>query len=161
SPDVLIVEGLNVLQPARPRHDGTLGLAISDYFDFSVYVDARSRVIKQWYVSRFLKLKHGSFQVEDSYFHRYSQLDDDEGVKLASEIGVGINRPNDKVNDEPSRCGADLVRPKHADHTIRKVQLRMLGADAHGGEEIVSLRKQLHCVHCCHRHRRVTRIQRR
>src|SRR5699024_11411276 len=73
SPDALIVEGLNVLQPARPRHDGTLGLAISDYFDFSVYVDARSRDIKQWYVSRFLKLKHGAFQDEDSYFHRYSQ----------------------------------------------------------------------------------------
>src|SRR5699024_8741458 len=85
SPDVLIVEGLTVLQPARPRHDGTLGLAISDYFDFSVYVDARSRDIKQWYVSRFLKLKHGAFQDEDSYFHRYSQLDDDEAVTLATE----------------------------------------------------------------------------
>ena len=124
SPDVLIVEGLNVLQPARPRHDGTLGLAISDYFDFSVYVDARSRDIKQWYVSRFLKLKHGAFQDEDSYFHRYSQLDDDEAVTLATEIWDSINFPNLKENVQPSRGRADLVLHKSADHTIRKVQLR-------------------------------------
>jgi type I pantothenate kinase len=126
SPDVLIVEGLNVLQPARPRHDGTLGLAISDYFDFSVYVDARSRDIKQWYVSRFLKLKHGAFQDEDSYFHRYSQLDDDEAVTLATEIWDSINLPNLKENVQPSRGRADLVLHKSADHTIRKVQLRKL-----------------------------------
>ena len=126
SPDVLIVEGLNVLQPARPRHDGTLGLAISDYFDFSVYVDARSRDIKQWYVSRFLKLKHGAFQDEDSYFHRYSQLDDDEAVTLATEIWDSINFPNLKENVQPSRGRADLVLHKSADHTIRKVQLRKL-----------------------------------
>lgn len=126
SPDVLIVEGLNVLQPARPRQDGTVGLAISDYFDFSVYVDARSRDIRQWYVSRFLKLKHGAFQDEDSYFHRYSQLDDEEAVTLATEIWDSINFPNLRENVQPSRGRADLVLHKSSDHTIRKVQLRKL-----------------------------------
>ncbi len=126
SPDVLIVEGLNVLQPARPRADGTVGLSTSDYFDFSVYVDARSRDIREWYVSRFLKLKHGAFQDPDSYFHRYSKLSDDEAVTLATEIWDSINFPNLRENVLPSRGRADLVLHKSADHTIRKVQSRKL-----------------------------------
>ncbi|RBP68176.1 pantothenate kinase [Brevibacterium sanguinis] len=126
SPDVLIVEGLNVLQPARPRSDGTVGLAISDYFDFSVYVDARSRDIRQWYITRFLALKHGAFQDPDSYFHRYSKLSDEEAVTLSSEIWDSINFPNLRENVLPSRGRADLVLHKSADHTIRKVQLRKL-----------------------------------
>ncbi|GAA1631757.1 MULTISPECIES: type I pantothenate kinase [Brevibacterium] len=126
SPDVLIVEGLNVLQPARPRPDGTVGLSTSDYFDFTVYVDARSRDIREWYVSRFLKLKHGAFQDPDSYFHRYSKLSDDEAVTLATEIWDSINFPNLRENVLPSRGRADLVLHKSADHTIRKVQLRKL-----------------------------------
>lgn len=126
APDVLIVEGLNVLQPPRPRSDGTVGLSISDYFDFSVYVDARSRDIRQWYVSRFLKLKHGAFQDPDSYFHRYSKLTDEEAVVLATEIWDSINFPNLHENVLPSRGRADLVLHKSADHTIRKIQLRKL-----------------------------------
>lgn len=126
SPDVLIVEGLNVLQPARPRSDGTLGLSISDYFDFSVYVDARSKDIREWYISRFLKLKAGAFQDPDSYFHRYSKLSDEEAVTLATEIWDSINFPNLRENVQPSRGRADLVLHKSADHTIRKVQLRKL-----------------------------------
>src|SRR5699024_308598 len=126
SPDVLIVEGLNVLQPARPRHDGTLGLAISDYFDFSVYVDARSRDIKQWYVSRILQLYHGDLLDEDSYFPRYTQLDADEAVTQATELWDFINLPIPKQNVQPSRGWADLVLLKSAHHTTRKVQLRKL-----------------------------------
>src|SRR5699024_671269 len=123
SPDVLIVEGLNVLQPARPRHDGTLGLAISDYFDFSVYVDARSRDIKQWYVSRCLDPEHGAFPAEQSYLHRSTQLADADAVTLATVIWESINPPNRTETVQPSRGRADLVLHKSADHTNRKVPL--------------------------------------
>ena len=126
SPDVLIVEGLNVLQPARPRPDGRVGMSVSDYFDFSIYVDARTSDIRDWYIARFMKLKHGAFQDPDSYFHRYSRLSEEEGRTLAGEIWGSINAPNLRENVLPSRGRADLIMHKAADHEIRRIRLRKL-----------------------------------
>ncbi|GAA2000919.1 type I pantothenate kinase [Brevibacterium samyangense] len=126
SPDILIVEGLNVLQPPRPRPDGRFGVSVSDYFDFSIYVDAHTRNIREWYVDRFMKLKKGAFTDPDSYFHRYSKLADTEAVTLAHEIWASINQPNLHENVLPSRGRADLVLHKDADHQVRRIQLRKL-----------------------------------
>ncbi len=126
SPDVLIVEGLNVLQPPRPRADGKVGMSVSDYFDFSVYVDAAPGDIRQWYIDRFMELKSGAFTQPDSYFHRYSELTEDEALTLAGEIWDSINSPNLRENVAPSRGRADLILTKSADHSVRRIQLRKL-----------------------------------
>ncbi|MGN6404399.1 type I pantothenate kinase [Sinomonas sp.] len=123
-PDVLIVEGLNVLQPARSRSDGTTGLALSDFFDFSVYVDARTADIEEWYVQRFLKLRSGAFAQPESYFHRYASLSDGEAIKTARGIWKSINEPNLIQNVLPTRGRAQLVLTKDADHSIRRMLLR-------------------------------------
>ncbi|GAB3042703.1 type I pantothenate kinase [Sediminivirga luteola] len=126
SPDVLIVEGLNVLQPARPRSDGRFGVSVSDYFDFSIYVDARTSDIRDWYIDRFMKLKTGAFANPESYFHRYSKLNEDEARTLAGEIWDNINGPNLRENVLPSRGRADLILRKSADHATRRIMLRKL-----------------------------------
>ena len=113
-PDVLIVEGLNVLQPAG----GGNRLAVSDLFDFSVYVDARTRDIANWYQDRFLKLQRGAFANPKSYFHRYSSLTEDEARSRASVIWASINEPNLVQNIRPTRSRAKLVLRKDADHTV-------------------------------------------
>lgn len=123
-PDVLIVEGLNVLAPARPRIDGTTGLALSDFFDFSIYVDAKTSYIEEWYVQRFLKLRSGAFAQPESYFHRYASLSDAEAVKTARGIWKSINEPNLVQNVLPTRGRAQLVLTKDSDHSIRRMLLR-------------------------------------
>ncbi|WP_433874523.1 type I pantothenate kinase [Sinomonas atrocyanea] len=123
-PDVLIVEGLNVLAPARQRHDGTTGLALSDFFDFSVYVDAKTSYIEKWYVERFLKLRSGAFAQPESYFHRYASLSDEEAVTTARSIWKRINEPNLIQNVLPTRGRAQLVLTKDQDHSIRRMLLR-------------------------------------
>ncbi|MET1155623.1 type I pantothenate kinase [Arthrobacter sp.] len=123
-PDVLIVEGLNVLAPARPRADGRTGLALSDFFDFSVYVDAKTPYIEQWYVNRFHKLRRTSFANPESYFHRYASLTDDEATETALGIWRRINEPNLRENVLPTRGRAQLVLTKDADHSIRRMLLR-------------------------------------
>ncbi|GER21671.1 pantothenate kinase [Zafaria cholistanensis] len=125
-PDVLIVEGLNVLAPARVRSDGTTGLALSDYFDFSVYVDARTPDIEEWYISRFMRLRSGAFADPASYFHRYAMLSDVEARETARSIWKGINEPNLRENVLPTRGRAQLVLTKDADHTIRRMLLRKI-----------------------------------
>ncbi len=125
-PDILIVEGLNVLAPARSRGDGSPGLAISDFFDFSVYVDASSRDIRSWYISRFLRLRETAFADPASYFHRYSTLTDDEAVTRAEELWDSINWPNLRENIATTRGRADLVLRKSSDHTVQWVRLRKL-----------------------------------
>ena len=88
SADIVIVEGLNVLAPAKQRGDGSPGMSVSDYFDFSIYVDASSRDIRSWYIERFLKLRQTAFADPASYFHRYSALTDDEAAaKAARALG--------------------------------------------------------------------------
>jgi type I pantothenate kinase len=121
-PDVLIVEGLNVLQPAG----GGNRLAVSDLFDFSVYVDARTRDIASWYEERFLKLQRGAFANPQSYFHRYASLTEDEARARARQIWEAINEPNLLQNIRPTRSRAKLVLRKGADHTVSSVLLRKL-----------------------------------
>ncbi len=123
-PDVLIVEGLNVLAPARPRSDGITGLALSDFFDFSIFVDAKTAHIRQWYVRRFLTLRSGAFADPDSYFHRYAELTDDEARDTATGIWERINEPNLLQNVLPTRGRAQLVLTKDADHSVRRMLLR-------------------------------------
>lgn len=123
-PDVLIVEGLNVLAPARPRPDGITGLALSDFFDFSVYVDAKTPNIKEWYINRFQSLRSSAFADPESYFHRYANLSDDEARTTAAEIWERTNEPNLVANVLPTRGRAQLVLTKDADHSIRRMLLR-------------------------------------
>ncbi|MFK4728644.1 type I pantothenate kinase [Agromyces mediolanus] len=121
-PDVLIVEGLNVLQPPGPGHR----LAVSDLFDFTIYVDARTGDIARWYEERFLKLQRGAFANPRSYFHRYASLSEEEARQRAREIWHGINEPNLLQNVRPTRSRASLVLRKSADHTVSSVLLRKL-----------------------------------
>ncbi len=125
-PDVLIVEGLNVLQPARPAAAGESSLAVSDFFDFSIYVDARTRDVRRWYVDRFLSLRHTAFSRPDSYFHRYAALDDEAATARAEEIWDSINEPNLVANILPTRGRATLVLRKGPDHAVQRVRLRKL-----------------------------------
>ena len=125
-PDVLVVEGLNVLQPARPSTEGASNLAVSDFFDFSIYVDARTPDVRQWYVDRFLSLRSTAFADPNSYFHRYAALSDDEAVERAERIWDTINAPNLEQNILPTRSRADLVLTKGRDHSVERVRLRKI-----------------------------------
>lgn len=125
-PDVLIVEGLNVLQPARPESDGGRGMAVSDLFDLTVYVDAHTRDIRTWYIERFLQLRRTAFADPQSYFHRYADLSDGEAVETADRIWRTINEPNLVRNVLPTRARARLVLTKGGDHAVQKVRLRKL-----------------------------------
>ncbi len=125
-PDVLIVEGLNVLAPPRLRGDGTVGLALSDFFDFSIYVDARTRDIRDWYIKRFMRLRTKAFSLPDNYFHRYSQLTDDEAIATATSIWTRINEPNLTQNVRPTRGRAQLVLTKNSDHSVHHMLLRKI-----------------------------------
>ena len=126
-PDVLIVEGLNVLQPPRPHPNGRgPGLAVSDFFDFSVYVDAHVGDIKRWYVERFLSLRQTAFADPESHFHRYASLSDEAAVDVAVDIWDSINAPNLIENILPTRSRATLVLLKGPDHKVDRVRLRRL-----------------------------------
>ena len=123
-PDVLIVEGLNVLQPPTVRPDGSTTGAISDFFDFSVYVDAPVEDIRRWYVERFLRLRETAFADPQSYFHRYAGLSDAEARATAACIWGSINEPNLVENILPTRERATLVLTKDADHAVTHIRLR-------------------------------------
>jgi len=125
-PDILIVEGLNILQPGELPATGNPVLFASDFLDFSVYVDAEERHIRQWFVERFLKLRETSFRDPDSFFHRFSTLSEDQSVAMATEVWVSINLPNLNQNILPTRGRADLILIKGADHAITEVALRRL-----------------------------------
>ncbi|QIK75437.1 type I pantothenate kinase [Nocardioides piscis] len=125
-PDIVIIEGLNVLQPARIRDDGRTGLAVSDFFDFSVYVDAALADIKRWYVERFLRLRETAFADPASYFAKYAALTPDQAQEMATHIWDTINGPNLIENVAPTRGRATLVLRKDADHSVRYVRLRKL-----------------------------------
>jgi len=125
-PDVLIVEGLNVLQAPRVLANGRTGLAVSDFFDFSVYVDARMEDIQRWYVERFLRLRETAFADPNSYFHRYAALTDEQARETAVGIWSSINGPNLIDNVLTTRGRANLVLSKGEDHGVRRVRLRKL-----------------------------------
>jgi type I pantothenate kinase len=125
-PDILIVEGLNVLQTGRPPKDGKAVPYVSDFFDFSIYLDADEDVLLRWYVDRFLALRGTAFSDPQSYFHRYSKLSDEEAVKTASSIWSRINLANLHENILPTRQRADLILTKSGSHLIEEVALRRL-----------------------------------
>lgn len=124
--DILIVEGLNVLAPAKPRGDGSPGIAVSDFFDFSIYVDASPADVRRWYVERFLTLRKTAFANPRSYFHRYSGLSDQEAEAKAAELWDTINGPNLKENIQSTRGRASLVLRKGPDHSVKWVRYRKM-----------------------------------
>ncbi len=123
-PTVLIIEGLNVLQPPRPDRRGRSGLAVSDFFDFSVYVDAKPGDIQNWYVNRFLRLRATAFSRDESYFNRYAKLSDESARQTAQKIWSETNEPNLRENILPTRSRASLVLTKGEDHKVTRVRLR-------------------------------------
>lgn len=124
--DIVIIEGLNVLAPAQSRGDGSPGVAISDYFDFGIYVDASGGDIRRWYIDRFLSLRKTAFANPDSYFHRYSSLTDEQAVARAEELWDTINWPNLRENIVTTRGRADLILRKDSRHEVKWVRFRKM-----------------------------------
>jgi type I pantothenate kinase len=125
-PDILIVEGLNVLQTGRLPKDGKAIPFVSDFFDFSVYIDASEDVLRKWYVDRFLALRTTAFADPKSYFNRYSKLNDAEAEETATSIWTRINLLNLHENILPTRARADLILQKGDRHSVEEVALRRL-----------------------------------
>jgi len=125
-PDVLIIEGLNVLQTATTREPGSSHLAVSDFFDVSIYVDADQDDIRRWYIDRFLALRESAFARPDSYFHSYSTLTDTQAVAVAGQIWDTVNAPNLARNIAPTRSRATIILSKGHDHKVDAVRLRKL-----------------------------------
>ncbi|HLM41699.1 MAG TPA: type I pantothenate kinase [Microvirga sp.] len=125
-PDILIVEGLNVLQPARMPKDGTAIPFVSDFFDFSVYIDADQEDLHRWYVNRFLRLRHTAFRDPLSYFRRYAELPEAEAIGIADGLWSRINLVNLQDNIVPTRQRASLILKKGPSHRIETVALRRL-----------------------------------
>jgi type I pantothenate kinase len=125
-PDILIVEGVNVLQTGRLPRDGKAVPVVSDFFDFSVYIDAEEDVLRRWYVDRFLTLRETAFRDPKSYFHRYSNLNDEQAVETATSIWERINLINLRENILPTRQRAHLILKKEASHLVQEVALRKL-----------------------------------
>jgi type I pantothenate kinase len=126
SPDILIVEGLNVLQPARLPRDGTAIPFVSDFFDFSVYLDADEDLLERWYVARFMRLRETAFRDPRSYFRKYAEISDAEAEEIARGIWHRTNLPNLRENVLPTRARASLILTKGASHRIEQVALRKL-----------------------------------
>lgn len=124
SPDILIMEGLNVLQPARAETDGNAGLAVSDFFDFSVFVDADEAHIKEWFLHRFMELRRTAFTDERSYFKQYTLLSDDEAVAMGTHVWETINGPNLRQNVAPTRDRATAILKKGANHMVESIRIR-------------------------------------
>jgi type I pantothenate kinase len=124
-PDVLIVEGLNVLQTGDLRNPArSPRIFVSDFFDFSIYIDADEEMIESWYVARFLKLRETVFRNPDSYFHRYASLSKTDAIAKAHSIWKEINGPNLRDNIQPTRERAQLILRKAAGHWVEEVRLR-------------------------------------
>ena len=125
-PDILIIEGLNVLQPAPLPRDGNAIPYVSDFFDFSIFVDADEKNIKNWYIQRFLKLKSTAFREEKSYFNKYSYLSDEEAANVATSLWEKINYVNLIENILPTRQRANLILRKSENHSVNQISLRKL-----------------------------------
>ena len=122
-PDILIVEGLNVLQTSALKPGGTDDF-VSDYFDFSIYLDAHRDIVRQWYIDRFMVLCKTAFSDDRSYFHRYSELTETEAIETADDIWTRINLKNLEENILPTRRRAGLILTKSKDHRIEEILLR-------------------------------------
>ena len=120
-PDIVIVEGLNVLQTGSGAP-----MFVSDFFDFSIYVDANETDIEQWYIERFLTLRNTVFRNPASYFHRYAELNPEQAAETARAIWRNINLVNLRENVRPTRDRAHLILEKGRDHAVRRVRLRRL-----------------------------------
>jgi type I pantothenate kinase len=125
-PDILVFEGLNVLQPGRLARDGRAIAFVSDYFDFSIYLDAPETLLRQWYISRFMRLRETAFQDPRSFFQKYAALTEAEALATATGLWEKINLPNLEENILPTRPRASLVLRKGASHMIEEVALRKL-----------------------------------
>lgn len=125
-PDILILEGLNVLQSNRLTRDGRANPFVSDFFDFSVYIDADERDIERWYVERFRELRTTAFRDPRSFFQRYAEIAEDEALDIARGLWERINLPNLRENILPTRLRADLILRKSSNHVIDRIMLRKL-----------------------------------
>ncbi len=125
-PDILIVEGLNVLQSAKLPKDGKAVPFVSDFFDYSIFIDAEETVLHNWYVERFMRLRETAFRDPGSYFHRYSQISDSEALAIANDLWTNINLENLRENILPTRPRADIILTKHASHRIERVAMRRI-----------------------------------
>lgn len=125
-PDILIFEGINVLQSRDMPPEGDSIPLVSDFFDFAIYIDANEKDIERWYINRFMELRDTAFRDPGSYFHRYSQASTDEALEVANGLWSNINLVNLKENIQPTRPRADLVLRKGKDHLVERVALRKL-----------------------------------
>ena len=125
-PDILIFEGINVLQSRDMPREGDFVPLVSDYFDFAIYIDAEVEDIERWYITRFMELRATAFRDAGSYFHKYSQVSEEEALKTAKGLWTDINLVNLNENIKPTRPRADLVFKKGKDHLVERVALRKL-----------------------------------
>lgn len=123
-PDILILEGLNVLQSGMDYPHDPHRVFVSDFVDFSIYVDAPEELLQSWYINRFLKFRQGAFSNPDSYFHNYSKLPEPEAVNIATQLWNEINGLNLQENILPTRERASLIMTKSANHAVDSVRLR-------------------------------------
>ncbi|MBS1180986.1 MAG: coaA [Proteobacteria bacterium] len=125
-PDILILEGLNVLQTGKLPRDGRGIPFVSDFFDFSIYIDADEADLQRWYVERFMRLRQTAFRDPQSYFRRYAEISEEEALDIALGLWTRINLANLHENIQPTRLRAGLVLRKSANHAIEQVMLRKL-----------------------------------
>lgn len=125
-PDILILEGLNVLQVGKLPREGRGIPFVSDFFDFSIYIDADEADLQRWYVERFLRLRQTAFRDPQSYFRRYAEISEEEALEIAIGLWTRINLANLHENIQPTRLRADLVLRKSTNHAIEQVMLRKL-----------------------------------
>jgi type I pantothenate kinase len=125
-PDILIFEGINVLQSRDLPADGRIVPMVSDFFDFSIYIDAEEQLIHHWYVERFMRLRDTAFRSPDSFFHRYATISETSALAIAEGLWANINLKNLRKNILPTRPRADLILQKSENHLIEKVALRRL-----------------------------------
>lgn len=125
-PDVVILEGINVLQVNSKSKKKEARVFVSDYFDFSIYVDAKGKNLRRWYIDRFESLRQTAFQDPQSYFHKFASLELEESQTMALDIWNEINKPNLITNIEPTKYRADLILEKGKNHQVKSVKLRMI-----------------------------------
>ena len=125
-PDILIFEGINVLQSRHLPADGKIIPMVSDFFDFSIYIDAEENLIHGWYVSRFMRLRETAFRDPNSFFHRYASITEKEAIATAEGLWKNINLKNLRQNILPTRPRADLILQKGRNHLVEQVALRKL-----------------------------------
>lgn len=125
SPDIVIIEGINVLQVNLSRHKGSR-IFVSDFFDYSIYVHSNEQNLQKWYVDRFLSLRDTAFKKADSYFHKYANLDHKESINTATSIWNEINKPNLLKNILPTRYRANMILEKDFNHLIKRINIRKI-----------------------------------